>query len=255
MFTLSNFEAHAGSKLHRPSANIFLDDGRSLTDCQLQGCALQDAKEGGLADVSDDTCGVCADGGELILCDHCPSTFHPNCIGLEVIPDGDWYCPRCLCGGCSQNKMAGDDANTLFRCDQCELGYHSVCAPEFVVLKPIDIARGDWFCGHKCEQLFTDLRKLVGKANYFEDGFSWMLLRSMKNDVGLPPSSLEIMAEHNIKLGMAHDVMQECFIPMVDPRTKIDLISQALYNRKSKVLRLNYGGFYTIILEKGKRGF
>ncbi|KAI5058050.1 hypothetical protein GOP47_0026220 [Adiantum capillus-veneris] len=251
LFTLSNFEAHAGSKLHRPSANIFLDDGRSITDCQLQACALQDAKEDSLADVSDDTCGVCADGGELILCDYCPSTFHPNCIGLEVIPDGDWYCPRCACGGCGQIKLDGNQANTLYRCDQCELGYHSACVPESVLLKPVGLAKGAWFCGHDCEQIFTDLRSLIGKINLLDDGYSWMLLRSMKHDVGLLPSSVEMMAEHNVKLGVAHDVMQECFIPMIDPRTKIDLISQALYNRKSKVFRLDYSGFYTVILENG----
>jgi hypothetical protein len=86
IFTLSNFEAHAGSKLHRPSANIFLDNGKSISDCQLEACALQDAKEKkeGIMDVSDDSCGVCGDGGELILCDHCPSTFHADCIGLTV---------------------------------------------------------------------------------------------------------------------------------------------------------------------------
>ncbi|MCO5548059.1 hypothetical protein L7F22_001515 [Adiantum nelumboides] len=251
LFTLSNFEAHAGSKLHRPSANIFLEDGRSITDCQLQACALQDAKEDSLADVSDDTCGVCADGGELILCDHCPSTFHPSCIGLEVVPDGDWYCPRCACGSCGRIKMDENEDNTLYRCDQCELGYHTVCVPESVLFKPMGVTNGAWFCGHECKQIFTALRSLVGKINLLDNGYSWMLLRSMKNDAGLSPLSVEMMAEHNVKLGVAHDVMQECFIPMIDPRTKINLISQALYNRKTKVLRLDYSGFYTIVLEKG----
>ncbi|CAM8910337.1 unnamed protein product [Rhodiola kirilowii] len=36
IYTLSAFEAHAGSTAHRPSANIFLQDGRSLKDCQSQ---------------------------------------------------------------------------------------------------------------------------------------------------------------------------------------------------------------------------
>ena len=40
----------------------------------------------GIIDVSDDICGICKDGGELILCDNCPSTFHVDCIGLKVSP-------------------------------------------------------------------------------------------------------------------------------------------------------------------------
>ncbi|GKE28174.1 increased DNA methylation 1-like protein [Tanacetum coccineum] len=36
MFLLTKFEAHAGSTNHRPAANIFFDDNRSILDCQTQ---------------------------------------------------------------------------------------------------------------------------------------------------------------------------------------------------------------------------
>ena len=38
----------------------------------------------GEKDSSDDACGVCADGGELLCCDSCPSTFHPACLAMKV---------------------------------------------------------------------------------------------------------------------------------------------------------------------------
>lgn len=253
VFTLSNFEAHAGSKLHRPSANTFLDDGRSISDCQLEACALQDAKENqGLMDINDDTCCVCGDGGELILCDHCPLTFHADCIGLEVIPEGDWYCPRCSCDICGSHQFADQDLdNTMHHCVQCELEYHLVCAREHTILTLAEAETAFWFCNRQCREIFTALRGLVGISHPMEGGFVWTLLRSMKKDQGLLPSCLEDMAEHHSKLSVAHGVMQECFVPMIDPRTNINLLSQALYNRRSQVARLNYAGFYTILLERG----
>eukprot|EP00985_Skeletonema_marinoi_P000238 scaffold68_cov163-Skeletonema_marinoi.AAC.5 len=42
-----------------------------------------------------DYCEVCDDGGDLILCDGCPSAFHIHCIKLSDIPEGKWYCPEC----------------------------------------------------------------------------------------------------------------------------------------------------------------
>lgn len=105
VFTLSYFEVHCGSKLHRPCQNIFVDDGKSLTDLQMEvfekGNALggpdplhpptglgkrrrSENEEGKVEDGSDDTCGVCGDGGTLICCDHCPSTFHLACMELQV---------------------------------------------------------------------------------------------------------------------------------------------------------------------------
>lgn len=96
IFTLSKFEVHAGSSNHRPAANIFLEDGRSLLECQLQlkrkeisRCSRSESREmkGSRCYRNDDICSVCHDGGELILCDQCPSAFHTHCLGLKVALD------------------------------------------------------------------------------------------------------------------------------------------------------------------------
>ena len=31
----------------------------------------------------------------LLLCDGCDAAYHTSCIGLDFIPDGDWYCMEC----------------------------------------------------------------------------------------------------------------------------------------------------------------
>ncbi|GCB83507.1 hypothetical protein scyTo_0024432, partial [Scyliorhinus torazame] len=44
-------------------------------------------------------CRVCKDGGELLCCDTCPSSYHIHCLNppLPQIPNGEWLCPRCTC--------------------------------------------------------------------------------------------------------------------------------------------------------------
>lgn len=45
-------------------------------------------------------CRVCKDGGELLCCDACPSSYHIHCLNppLPEIPNGEWLCPRCTVG-------------------------------------------------------------------------------------------------------------------------------------------------------------
>lgn len=59
-----------------------------------------DEEEGGCEEEEDDHmefCRVCKDGGELLCCDACPSSYHLHCLNppLPEIPNGEWLCPRC----------------------------------------------------------------------------------------------------------------------------------------------------------------
>ena len=42
-----------------------------------------------------DTCGKCGLRGDLLMCDNCIESFHLECIGLAVVPEGAWHCPQC----------------------------------------------------------------------------------------------------------------------------------------------------------------
>ena len=55
-------------------------------------------------DENDDECQHCGEPGNLIMCDHCPASWHGKCLGLsraevKALPDS-WLCPKCdpLCG-------------------------------------------------------------------------------------------------------------------------------------------------------------
>jgi hypothetical protein len=92
ILTAVKFELHAGSKEKQPYANIFVEDGKvSLLQClhdawekhtryEKKGFYKIDLGD----DEHDDTCAICGDGGNLVCCDHCPSTFHLDCLGIEV---------------------------------------------------------------------------------------------------------------------------------------------------------------------------
>ncbi|KAB5519898.1 hypothetical protein DKX38_024217 [Salix brachista] len=88
----STFEAHAGwATRKKPYACIYTSNGVSLHDLAIslsksQKCSSQD---------NDDLCIICADGGNLLLCDGCPRAFHKGCASLSTVPNGEWYCQHC----------------------------------------------------------------------------------------------------------------------------------------------------------------
>uniref|UniRef100_A0A8W7PT79 PHD finger protein 12 n=1 Tax=Anopheles coluzzii TaxID=1518534 RepID=A0A8W7PT79_ANOCL len=50
---------------------------------------------------NNDTCDSCKEGGALLCCDRCPSSFHLGChdppLSEEEIPYGQWVCHTCKC--------------------------------------------------------------------------------------------------------------------------------------------------------------
>ena len=44
-----------------------------------------------------DYCGICEEGGELLICDgSCSKAFHLSCVGLSEVPKSDkWFCSSC----------------------------------------------------------------------------------------------------------------------------------------------------------------
>lgn len=99
-FSISEFKLHAGDMLQTPCLNLFLRSGKSYILCQLQAWSLEyktrkdaipvmDDEE---TEQNDDTCGHCGDGGELICCDNCPSSYHQACLLSKVCPTLVHFC-------------------------------------------------------------------------------------------------------------------------------------------------------------------
>ncbi|XP_041843079.1 chromodomain-helicase-DNA-binding protein 4 isoform X2 [Melanotaenia boesemani] len=69
---------------------------------EAEGEDDDDRRDDGLEEEDDhhiEFCRVCKDGGELLCCDTCPSSYHIHCLNppLPEIPNGEWICPRCKC--------------------------------------------------------------------------------------------------------------------------------------------------------------
>lgn len=98
IFSASNFSSHRDDHdlgLKKPYENIFLrETGVSLLTCQIEAWNrhsvparsgyLHVVKRPRVRDHYDDCCVICADGGDLLCCENCPSTYHPKCMGFKV---------------------------------------------------------------------------------------------------------------------------------------------------------------------------
>ncbi|KAJ0500556.1 putative histone acetyltransferase chromatin regulator PHD family [Helianthus annuus] len=187
----------------------------------------------------------------LICCDNCRSTFHQECLSTQELPEGNWYCSKCCCNRCG--NVAGQidaSVSNALKCLQCELKYHEECIKENRIEK--SLVGPTWFCGETCEKIHSSLDSQIGCVNPLSDGYSWTLLKCIQGDQKVHSGQHfdARKAECNLKLAVALTIMEECFIPMVDTRTGIYMLPHVLYNQGSEYVRLNYAGFYTVILEK-----
>ncbi|CAM6057150.1 unnamed protein product [Sphagnum tenellum] len=99
VISCSLFEQHAGWGSRRnPYGSIYLMDGRCLREAAQSLASQHKVKTaGGTFSIAEnvDFCHECGDGGELVLCDGCPAAYHQDCLGLDSVPAGDWYCQDC----------------------------------------------------------------------------------------------------------------------------------------------------------------
>ncbi|XP_076950112.1 increased DNA methylation 1-like [Bidens hawaiensis] len=104
----SQFEAHAGwASRRKPYEHIYTSNGMSLHEYAV---SLK-KKENRTRPVknNNDVCRVCKKGGDLLLCDTCPRSFHRECAREPSIRRGKWQCKYCQ----RSLKVKGKSADSL----------------------------------------------------------------------------------------------------------------------------------------------
>ena len=103
---------HAPTKLqfpHNPVADSLsidilastyeVSDKKQVADFDAAAWLEENPEEVEIEELEDHSCHVCENEDTqdiVIVCDGCEACYHPICVGLEVLPAGDWYCQECL---------------------------------------------------------------------------------------------------------------------------------------------------------------
>ncbi|PIN13534.1 Histone acetyltransferase [Handroanthus impetiginosus] len=246
ILSVANFLVHKGVICDKPYENVYLAYKKDFSLLYYMTKAWNKLEErkwrkmnvietkDNASDFYDDACMICADGGILMCCEECNSTYHQVCMGVEDVPEGSWYCPYCVCKFCAEPAHEND---WLLDCPQCRKRYHWECHQMIeqrnLDLNSIPIAP---FCLRSCKEVCDKLaRNMVGKRNELDEGYSWTLLHHMEDGSRMFIEDKHLRTMCNSKLAIARRLMEECFEPIQD---------SANFNR------IDFKGFYTAILEK-----
>ena len=87
-----------GGQLHVFDGQNNLPEGQPTKPDRHATASDRQASSADGQDTISDACCIChsgEDGEIMLLCDKCDTPAHLGCVGMEAVPEGDWFCPTC----------------------------------------------------------------------------------------------------------------------------------------------------------------
>lgn len=78
--------------------------------------------------------------------------------------------------------------------------------------------------------MYEKLGRLVGVTNELDEGLTWTLVRRIDPGGGGNSEDFYDRTVCNSKTAVAVAVMEECFEPVIDRHTQIDVVRSVVYN-------------------------
>ncbi|GAB4858087.1 hypothetical protein Ancab_015989 [Ancistrocladus abbreviatus] len=98
-------------------------------------------------------------------------------------------------------------------------------------------------------KIHGSLEQMVGQRHQVDTDISWTLLRRRDEVTSSCSEDLYVKTKWNTKIAIASRTMENCFDPIIDRYSKINTIQNVVHNCSSNFTRLDFGRFYTAILE------
>ncbi|KAI3893344.1 hypothetical protein MKW92_051822 [Papaver armeniacum] len=182
-------------------------------------------------------------GKSLMQC-HSEAWEKEKDIENLFLPEGSWYCPYCSCRFCSRGDRWHDKsyrAMNLVSCNHCGCKYHRDC----VTKNDVDSlgTNSQAYCGKLCKEVASGLSDILGVSNPISGGFSWVLVKHLDEVEGT-----------DSKRTQSSMMECHCFVPLIDPRSSLDMITQAVYNcglHGSRVAEMPFIGTRPLYRQQG----
>ncbi|XP_076938160.1 increased DNA methylation 1-like [Bidens hawaiensis] len=160
-------------------------------------------------------------------------------------------CSLCRSYEFSILSVDGFNDKTVIVCDQCEIEFHIGCLRAHRKRNLKELPPGGWFCSSKCWQLNRDVKVLVVlgsqkvpdslMGNYATNcDAEWRIVRGKHTT-----------EENNLLLNEAAKIFDVGFNPIIDTRTKKDMIKAMTYG--TEIAGSDFAGVHCFILTIGPK--